>query len=264
MKKKKLLLIIPIVVLLIAALAVGVYLLLNQSSERTIVSEGNDIFYRNDLLTVGADPDVLYISEGEDAGYYYMYITSDDLHGAGFLAYKSRDLVEWVCAGVALRSEGSYDEATGYTTVSYAFSNYWAPEVIYDRESKLYYMFYTANRYDTSFASSMYFFGDIAVSESPAGPFVQYNKYFGNEPVVIDEEKKIMAYEPAFDFSKMDPSHPLYETDSDGYMKVIDLNPFIDPVSGQKYVYFCHDLGANLAISESSIPARMFMILSWL
>lgn len=254
MKKKKLLLIIiPIVVLLIAALAVGVYFLLNGSSEMTLVNESGDVFYRNDLLTVGADPDVLYISEGEDAGYYYMYITSDDLHGAGFLAYKSRDLVEWVCAGVALRSEGIYDETTGYTTVSYAFSNYWAPEVIYDQESKLYYMFYTANRYDTSFASAMNFFGDIAVSESPAGPFVQYNKYFGNEPVVIDEEKKIMAYEPAFDFSKMDPSHPLYETDSDGYMKVIDLNPFIDPVSGQKYVYFCHDLAANLAISESSI-----------
>lgn len=253
MKKKKLLLIIPIAVLLIAALAVGIYFLLNQSAERTIVSEGDDIFYRNDLLTVGADPDVIYISEGEDAGYYYMYITSDDLHGAGFLAYKSRDLVEWVCAGVALRSEGSYDEATGFTTVSYAFSNYWAPEVIYDQESKLYYMFYTANRYDTSFASALYFFGDIAVSESPAGPFVQYNKYFGKEPVVIDEEKKIMAYEPAFDFSKMDPSHPLYESETDGYMKVIDLNPFIDPVSGKKYVYFCHDLGKEQAISESSI-----------
>ena len=253
MKKKKLLLIIPIAVLLIAALAVGIYFLPNQSAERTIVSEGDDIFYRNDLLTVGADPDVLYISEGEDAGYYYMYITSDDLHGSGFLAYKSRDLVEWVCAGVALRSEGFYDEATGYTTVSYAFSNYWAPEVIYDQESKLYYMFYTANRYDTSFASALYFFGDIAVSESPAGPFVQYNKYFGKEPIVVDEEKKILAYEPVFDFSKMDPSHPLYESETNGYMKVIDLNPFIDPKTGEKYVYFCHDLGKEQAISESSI-----------
>lgn len=253
MKKKKLLLMIPIAVLLIAALAVGFCFLQNQSAEMTLVSESGDVFYRNDLLTVGADPDVLYISKGEDAGYFYMYITSDDLHGAGFLAYKSRDLVEWVCAGVALRSEGAYDEATGYTTVSYAFSNYWAPEVIYDEETKLYYMFYTANRYDISFASGSYFFGDIAVSESPAGPFLQYNKYFGKEPVLIDEEKKILAYEPVFDFSKMDPGHPLYEANSNGYMKVIDLNPFIDPKTGQKYVYFCHDLGREQAISESSI-----------
>ena len=255
MNKKNLLLIIPVAVLLIIALTVGAHFLLGGSAEMTVISESGDVFYRNDLLTVGADPDVLYISEGEDAGYYYMYITSDDLHGAGFLAYKSRDLVEWVCAGVALKSEGSYDEATGYTTVSYAFSNYWAPEVVYDSQTKLYYMFYTANRYDTSFASALNFYGDIAVSDSPAGPFVQYNKYQGKEPVEIDTERKILAYEPVFDFSKMDPGHPLYESETDGYMKIIDLNPFIDPKTGKKYVYFCHDLGKEQAISDSSIYA---------
>lgn len=253
MKKKKLLWIIPAAVLLLVAVAVGIWLLLNRGSAKTIVTESGDIFYKNELLTVGADPDVIYISEGEDAGYYYMYITSDDLHGSGFLAYKSRDLVQWVCAGVALRSGGEYDEATGYTTVSYAFSNYWAPEVIYDAETKLYYMFYTANRYDTGFESDLYFFGDIAVSQSPAGPFVQYNKYMGKDPVVIDEQKKILSYEPVFDFSKMDPGHPLYETESEGYMKVIDMNPFIDPKTGDKYVYFCHDLSKQQAISQSNI-----------
>ncbi len=253
MKKKTFYLIIAVAILLIAAVAVGLCFLLDQPAEMTAAEESGDVFYRNDLLTVGADPDVLYITEGEDAGYYYMYITSDDIHGAGFLAYKSRDLVEWVCTGVALDSGGSYDEATGYTTISYAFSNYWAPEVVYDQESKLYYMFYTANRYDTGFASGLYFFGDIAVSESPAGPFVQYNKYLGKEPVIVDAEKKIQTYEPVFDFANMDPGHPLYETDTDGYMKVIDLNPFVDPKTGKKYMYFCHDLGAAQAISESSI-----------
>ena len=235
MKKKKLPVILGAAALVIA-LAVGVFFLFNRPADMTIVSESGDVFYRNDLLTVGADPDVLYISEGEDAGYYYMYITSDDLHGAGFLAYKSRDLVEWTCAGVALKSEGAYDEATGYTTVSFAFSNYWAPEVIYDRETKLYYMFYTANRYDTKFESATYFFGDIAVSASPAGPFVPYNKYYGNDPVVVDEKQKILTYEPVFDFSKMDPEHPLYETATQGYMKVIDLNPFIDPKAWDPYL----------------------------
>lgn len=253
MKKKRLFLIVPVALLLVAAAAVGAFFLLSQPADFTLVNESGDVFYRNDLLTVGADPDVLYITEGEEAGYYYMYITSDDLHGAGFLAYKSRDLVEWTCAGIALSSGGVYDEATGYTTVSYAFSNYWAPEVIYDAQTKLYYMFYTANRYDTSFASTLNFYGDIAVSESPAGPFVQYNQYLGNEPVVVDEEKKVLAYEPMFDFSNMSPSHPLYEAASDGYMKIIDLNPFIDPKTGGKYVYFCHDLGKDLAISNSSI-----------
>ena len=215
MQKKKLLVII-LVVILTAAAAAGFLFLRSRPAEMTVVTESGEVFYRNDLNTVGADPDVIYISEGEDAGYYYMYITSDDLHGAGFLAYKSRDLVEWTCAGVALSSEGAYDEETGYTTVSFAFSNYWAPEVIYDAETKLYYMFYTANRYDTGFGSATYFFGDIAVSETPAGPFVPYNKYYGNEPVEVDAKKKIVTYEPLFDFSRMDPSHPLYETETQG------------------------------------------------
>ena len=253
MKKKKLLLTIPISVILIAALAIAGYFLLNRSAEITLVNESGDVFYRNDLLTVGADPSVIYITEGEDAGYYYMYITSDDLGGAGFLAYKSRDLVKWVCTGVALNPEGTYDEATGYTTISYGFSSYWAPEVIYDKETKLYYMFYTCNRYDTSFATGLNFFGDMAISKSPSGPFVPYNKYYGKDPVVVDEEKKILTYAPLFDFSNMDSNHPLYESETDGYMKIIDISPFIDPKTGKKYVYFCHDLGASLSISESSI-----------
>lgn len=253
MNKKKLLWIIPVAVVLIAALVVGGIFLFGKSDAPSLVSQTGDVFYRNDLLTVGADPDVLYITEGEDAGYYYMYITSDDIHGAGYLAYKSRDLVNWVCAGVALKPEGKTDEAAGKTTVSFGFSSYWAPEVIYDAEDKLYYMFYTANRYDTSFASGLWFFGDIAISESPAGPFVPYNQYYGKEPVLIDAKQNIYAYEPAFDFSKMDPNHPLYETATNGYMKLIDLNPFIDPVSGKKYMYFCHDLGAQQNISTSSI-----------
>ena len=192
MKKKKLFVII-VAFVAVAALILGIFLLGGISKDKHLVSETSEIFYENELTTVGADPDVLYITEGEDAGYYYMYITSDDLHGSGFLAYKSKDMVNWACAGVALKSEGSYDEATRYTTISYAFSNYWAPEVVYDKETKLYYMFYTANRYDTSFESATNFYGDIAVSESPAGPFVQYNKYLGKDPIVVDEEKKIVT-----------------------------------------------------------------------
>lgn len=252
MKKKKLWLAIAAGVVVVAAVLFAIFMLLRNGDD-AVVDSASDLFYENDLTTVGADPDVIYITEGEDAGYYYMYITSDDLSGAGFLAYKSKDLVSWVCAGVALKPDGIYDEETGYTTVSYAFSNYWAPEVIYDEETKLYYMFYTANRYDTSFESATNFYGDIAVSESPDGPFIQYNQYLGKDPVCIDEEKKILSYEPVFDFSNMSPEHPLYETATDGYMKVIDLNPFVDPKTGQKYMYFCHDLGQAVAISESNI-----------
>ena len=253
MKNKKLWLVIVTIVGVAAAIIAGVFLLGKRKEEVASVSKNSKIFYENTLETVGADPDVIYITEGEDAGYYYMYITSDDIHGSGFLAYKSKDLVNWTCAGVALKSEGVYDETTGYTTISYAFSNYWAPEVIYDQDTKLYYMFYNANRYDTSFESGTNFYGDVAVSESPAGPFVQYNKYLGKEPVLVDEAKKILAYEPVYDFAKMPKEHPLYESEKDGYMKVIDMNPFVDPATGNKYMYFCHDLGKKEGVTESSI-----------
>ena len=110
MKKKKLWLAIAAVVVVAAALAIGIFLWGN--GDDVLVDGPSELFYENELSTIGADPDVIYITEGEDAGYYYMYITSDELHGAGFLAYKSKDLANWVCAGVALKPEGNYDEAT--------------------------------------------------------------------------------------------------------------------------------------------------------
>ena len=73
MKKKRLFLIVPVALLLVAAAAVGAFFLLSQPADFTLVNESGDVFYRNDLLTVGADPDVLYITEGEEAGYYYMF-----------------------------------------------------------------------------------------------------------------------------------------------------------------------------------------------
>ena len=221
----------------------------NYLTERTLASD-NVMIYKNALRTEGADPDVLYITEGKDAGSYYMYVTSDSLGCNGYLAYKSSDLVNWECVGTAFSVvENYYDETVGHTIASYLTTDYWAPEVIYDAQTKLYYMFYNADRYD----DAGYFYGDIAVSADPAGPFVSYNKYLGNAPVQIDAENDIWAYEPVFDFSQMASTHPLYESSSNGYMKVIDLNPFVDPVSGQKYVYFCHDVSSALGIAKSSI-----------
>lgn len=219
-------------------------------AQKVLDRSGNGSFYRNGLSTVGADPSVIYITEGVDAGSYYMYITSDELSTKGFLAFRSRDLVNWERVGTALSTFEEYDEATGYTTVSYGAANYWAPEVIYDSETNLYYLFYSATR---KINGSTRFYADIAVSETPAGPFVPYNQYLGKEPVVLDETNKLAAYAPVFDFANMDPSHPLYETNSNGYMKVIDMSPFVDPVTGKKYMYFCHDLAKELSIASSSI-----------
>ena len=208
-----------------------------------------NVSYKNQLDTMGADPSVIAITEGKDAGSYYMYITSDSLGCKGYLAYRSWDLVNWECVSTALHAGGAYYDATaGRTIASYLTTDYWAPEVIYDAQTKLYYMFYNADRYD----NKNYFYGDIAVASDPAGPFVPYNKYLNRNLVRIDEEEDIWAYKPVFDFTKMDENHPLYESANDGYMKIIDLSPFVDPVTGQKYVYFCHDLGKTSSTKISS------------
>ncbi|MDO4940532.1 MAG: family 43 glycosylhydrolase [Erysipelotrichaceae bacterium] len=227
----------------------------NDGNKFKVVSSDDynkELFYQNDLDTIGADPSVIYISEGEQEGYYYMYITSDEIEVSGYLAYRSKDLVDWECMGTALTSYKEKDE-NGNTYIGFGINEYWAPEVIYDKNTMLYYMFYTANSYDTPKNVEYYFFGDIAVSDKPEGPFIPYNKYFDNEPVLIDEKKKTYLYEPMFDFRKMDNDDPLYETRTDGYMKVIDFSPFVDPETGKKYAYFTRDLYPEKQIVSSKI-----------
>ena len=235
--------------------------------------EGDDYnretVYRNDLDTVGADPSVIYVTEGDQAGYYYMYITSDDIGASGFLAYRSKDLNSWECTGLAYSPVAYYDDATDTTYSSFASANFWAPETIYDEELGLYFLFYNASY----LYSDLGFYLDVAVSENPQGPFTQYALWVQEQEDVSAEVKaqwapvedanaagiagvsKLMVYKPLFDFSKMDPADPLYEANNGGYMKVIDASPFIDPVSGDKYVYFCHDLGGSYATSTIYVLA---------
>ena len=70
MKKNRLFLVVPTLILLIVALALTGCSAQTKTADMQVVTESGEIFYRNDLLTVGADPDVIYITEGEDAGYY--------------------------------------------------------------------------------------------------------------------------------------------------------------------------------------------------
>lgn len=105
----------------------------------------HETVYENDLETVGADPSVIYVTEGDQAGYYYMYITSDDIGASGYLSYRSTNLNDWECMGLAYSPVAYYDAETDTTYSSFASANFWAPEVIYDEDLKLYFMFYNAS-----------------------------------------------------------------------------------------------------------------------
>ena len=237
--------------------------------------------YQNDLTELGADPSAIYISEGDQKGYFYMYVTSDQIGASGYQAFRSKDLNDWECMGVAYNPV-NYTDGDGDTISSFATSNFWAPEVIYDPDLKLYFMFYNA----AYLFKNLDFYIDCAVSENPQGPFTQYAIYIQDQEAATAEEAELLEYwqeklEPREDASAasdagLPSGSKLYvypalvdfrdmreqkdgETDKDyltkepgdGYMKVIDASPFIDPKTGDKYMYFVRDLytGHN----ESSI-----------
>lgn len=226
----------------------------------------HELVYQNDLKTLGADPSAIYVTEGEEAGYYYMYETSDPINATGYLCYRSKNLNDWECMGVAYNPT-LYIE-NGITYSAFATAMYWAPEVIYDEDMGLYLMFYNASYLFKGYR----FFIDVAVSESPKGPFVQYAKWISDSPTATPEEKaawapvedneaanraglangKLKVFMPLLDFSKMPAGTVIDESwqkgdalkngELPGYMKVIDASPFIDE-DGEKYLYFTQDLG---------------------
>ena len=145
----------------------------------------HDLVYQNDLKTLGADPSAIYITEGEDAGYYYMYDTSDPINATGYLCYRSKNLNDWECMGVAYNPTLYIENGTTYS--AFATAMYWAPEVIYDQEMGLYFMFYNASYLFKDY----HFFIDVAISESPKGPFVQYAKWIADSETATDRKSVV-------------------------------------------------------------------------
>ena len=187
----------------------------------------NNLFYVNNLEFAIADPSVIFITEGEDAGWFYAYGTSDDIGCHGFQAWRSKDLSHWECTGVAMKPEG------------WAINNYWAPELIYD--GGLYYMFYGAFNLNDNNRLCL----SVAVSESPKGPFVQPSGVRNAHGKVIGNTNS-----PLFDFTAANSemlsaqaafsaAHP---NSGFSFIKAncLDPSPFIDPKTGDKYLFFSY------------------------
>lgn len=197
------------------------------------VSSGynSSLFYVNTLEFQIADPSVIYISEGEDEGYFYAYGTSDDIGCHGIQAWRSKDLSHWESTGVAFQPD--YSKA-------WAVANYWAPEVIYDSSVKLYYMFYNAyNVYDNE---NLWL--SVAVSQSPAGPFESPDGLRDANGNLLSQSK------PVFDLTASNPAvvaaaeayAAKYPDVSFNFVRTnaLDASPFIDPVTNEKYLYFSY------------------------
>lgn len=231
-----------------------------------------NLFYTNQTVQGAPDPAVL--DDTANSGYYYLYSTSGNL-----FIRRSTNLAEWEDVGNAISRTDS--EIANITA-----ANIWAPECIYDSETELYYLFFSASPtydydahsgngaawYETNY--SMY----VAVSASPEGPFeivdfsdsslgddarewntqtgiqlTQAQVESGDYAWILEEDgnyyqaaynqyfTKYLLFDPA-ELSKLVQSmgigNPIsYENDA-GYFGTIDPHPWVDPVSGNKYMYF--------------------------
>ena len=175
-----------------------------------------ELYYRNDLKQAGCDPGAIYVTEGEYAGYYFVYGTSNDLSGRGYHCHKSKDLSNWEFVSNCFVPE---IESWGRTQL-------WAPEVIYDEELGKYLLFYSAHNSNQKdgYVATKYL--GLAMSDSPAGPFVQYTGTNANGT-------EIGIGDPIFDIELMDHNNPHYKEGT----SFIDAHPFVDPVTGDKYLY---------------------------
>lgn len=137
-----------------------------------------ELFYSNQVPQGYPDPDVL--DDTARTGYYYLFGTS-----GCFTTMRSKNLVDWEDVGPTFfpRQSDEVKRAVKYCN--------WAPEVIYDESTDLYYLFFSARQEsvsgeetDTSGKDesvdqnqagvvsnqSMYNMY-VAVSDSPAGPY---------------------------------------------------------------------------------------------
>ncbi len=203
--------------------------LLSEMADPSRDYNGN-LFFVNSLEFGVADPSVIYISEGEEAGYFYAYGTSDEIGGHGFQAWRSKDLAHWEAMGVAMFPDFSKAWAT---------DNYWAPEVLYDAAAKKYYLVYNAWNQNEWLTTESRLCLSVAESDQPYGPFVTPNREnMDGDP--------ISPSRPVFDLHA-DPSDERISSVNTripekyrnmGFDCALDAHFFIDPATQQKYVFF--------------------------
>lgn len=144
-----------------------------------------NLMYQNLLKVNNGDPGGLWVSEEEDptyGGYCYMAITTlnnsisatqyPNYKGCGFEIYRSKDLSNWENCGVI---DGS---GLGIQKDDWIDTWTWAPELIRDNETGMYFLYFSAsaspgNPYVSSSTEFMYdrMYLGVAMSKSPMGPY---------------------------------------------------------------------------------------------
>ncbi len=229
-------------------------------------AEVDALFYQNDYSTLAADPACVYC---EEDGYYYMYGTYDTpmsgqySNHAGIRCFRSKTLTDWEPTGFAsfeisnqtvgfaflqpVAGVLDYSHVSDYMSQSdfedyianswIKHGNIWAPCVMYEPTSGLYYMYSSAQTTaekdsdDDSGNHALF----LAISEHPAGPFIQWTGINASGKQ-IDYATPLMEFKNATDTLGNE-----YED-----IDAIDAQPFIDPISQDKYLFFVGDRGGDM------------------
>lgn len=212
-----------------------------------------ELFYRNDKKTDGPDPFVLDNTTRD--GYYYLYGTV----GANF-CYRSKNLMDWEPVGNTLDNM-HYENGKPSEFRRVTKEHVWAPEVVYDEDTNLYYMFFSATPDpDTTVQPG----GKVAegtpkyqllaaASAYPDRGFQLVNfldpKSCGAENVhSYDTERfphyfaKYLMLNPEDYCAFVDEQGGTYT--GGGYVGAIDPHPYVDD-DGQKYLFWVENIGLN-------------------
>jgi len=147
--------------------------------------------YKNDF----ADPTVIKCTDG----YFYAYGTNTNVLGKEIhiQIIKSKDLVDWIFVGDAL-----------LTKPIWADKDFWAPHVLYDSKLKMYFLYYSGES-DAKEGKCL----GVAVSKSPAGPFVDKGEpllcgdsFINIDPMAFDDSKtgkKLLYWGSGFEALKV-------------------------------------------------------------
>ena len=217
-----------------------------------------DLLYKNNSNLLGGDSGVIWVSEEQDpiyGGYFYQY-QSSTLHiineSAGNLsgtpstedgktptnsediAYishiattRSKDLNDWELCG-------ALDNGLSLKLLpdSWVYTYIWAAEVIYDPVSERYFMYFNAN---DSGRNSKSFYGGVAVSNTPVGPFelVTSENMYGSATATNPNGEILTHTKAPINFEKW---YGLPEN-SEEYEYVADFHPMLDD-NGDLYLYF--------------------------
>ncbi len=188
-----------------------------------------------------ADPFVLKVTD-PNSEYYGQYILFGTNGARAFMTYCSSDLINWTFASVAFVPNM---QSWGTDTI-------WAPEAAYDSDTGLYYLFYSASNkrgQEAGLNSTQAWWVNlnVAVSESPIGPYMEYQEYLVRQanPTMTEAELEplILAalQNPHYSWEQFLANDPEADEFDMDFWTAIDPSPFVDPVTNKKYLLFTRD-----------------------